>query len=103
MPLQSFSEIQTLDSTLNRIQNNIKSAITPITSKEIIDGRLIEEVVIVSGTPKQVNTGLNREPNGWLVARLDANSVVWESTSPDPSNILVLNSSANCTINLWVF
>lgn len=100
--LKPFVALQHPDSLINRIENNIATALGPVTSILFLDGRSISNLSIVSGVPLNVDHGLNRPVSEWWVTSLDANTVIWSSTSPDPNTILVLNSSANANISIWV-
>ena len=76
-----------------------------ITSRDILDGRLIENVSIVSGVEMVLSHKLGRAIRGWTLTRLSAGAIVWDSQAdnPTPKATLVLNASADVTVSLWVF
>ena len=100
-----FRKINTGDSNLQRIQDNIEKVLNPLARKEISDGLLIEDVAIVSGTMKSIDHGLGRKLRGWFAVRVSANAVIWDNQSTNlfPTRTLNLQSSANVTVSLWVF
>lgn len=66
-----------------------------------IDGVLLKNIALTGGTAKRIVHGLGRAPQGWILARQNANSVVWETTADSAS--ITLQASATCTINVWVY
>lgn len=93
-----------VDSEARRFQESVRLSFEKLSGVPFLDGTLIEDVTITTGTPKVVNHGLGREPVGFLVLDRDANAIVWQSTTTvNYANRMTLNSSANVTISLWVF
>lgn len=91
---------------LQFIQDNVDDALRGlIATTPILDGNLIEGIVIVSGTLKTVNHNLGRNLIGFMITRKSANAVIWDSqaTNKNPSKTLELNASANVTISIWAF
>jgi hypothetical protein len=65
-----------------------------------IDGVLLKNQVL-GGTAKRLVHGLGRLPNGWILARQNTNTTVWE-TAVDADSI-TLQAGATCTVGVWVF
>lgn len=105
MAIKSFKRIQSTDRVVNQMQDNIEQVLRRIISSAILSGQLIEDVDIVTGTEKVVNHGLGRELRGWFIVRQNANANLWDSqaTNTLSNKTLILNSSANVKISLWVF
>ncbi len=103
MSVGAFKKIVSSERELNQIQDNISQALRPLLECPLVNGRLIEDIAIVSGTEKIIDHKLNRILRGWIVTRQDASGNVWESASTLPLKTLILNSSANITVSLWVF
>ncbi len=103
MALPAMKKTQSTDRVTNTIQDNVESALRPILKNPLMDGTLIEDLTLVTGTPFTVEHGLGRIPRGWMVVSPNAESSVWESASALPTKTLILNVSANVTLSLWVF
>lgn len=99
----AFKKIQSPDRITTQIQDNIEQAINELNRSEILAGRLVQNIVIVSGTPKSVDHRLNRKFKGWIVVEKGAEADIWSSVATSPEKTLILNSSANVTCSLWVF
>jgi hypothetical protein len=78
--------------------------INSVLDTEIIRGRLIEDVELVSGETTIVQHGLGREPRGYII--------VWKSaavtgdypiTSSRPRTEISLTASSTATVSLWIF
>jgi len=96
---QQFNKIPTKDDDLNRIQENLRMAIDPL-STDIIFNR--QEISIDVGTSNTVVFhNLKRTPRGWIIIDKtfsgDVRRVAWDNTS------ITLISSANTPIKIWLF
>jgi hypothetical protein len=100
--VKPFATIQTQDFELQKVQDNVKAALSNVLNCLLLDGLLIEDVALTSGVDNPISHLLGRAPKLWMVAKKNANSTVWEVTSPATDRILNLRCSANCTISLWV-
>lgn len=100
-----FDSVRTKDANLQALQESAKATADEVSGCPLIDGRLIESIVIVLGTPKVVQHGLGRKLKGWLMVRKSAGASIWDSQSTNAlaTKSLVLNASANVTVSLWVF
>jgi hypothetical protein len=76
--------------------------INDISKVPIIDGNLLKDVNLIAGQDNVINHGLNRGPLFWMLARINAQSTVWEIRHNLEDRFLKLRCSANCTVNLWV-
>lgn len=99
--IRAIPTVAVKDQATERALGHIISAVGDIALKEILDGELLKDVVIVAGTPKLVAHKLGRKPVGYLVVRRSANSMVWDSAAT--KEFLTLSASANVTVSLWVF
>lgn len=100
--LKPFVELNLADQDLNRVQNNISNAVNPITIVPFLDGQAIEGIVLTSATPVTVNHKLRREVKQIWVTKLETNAVVWTTPSDDPANTIIMNTTADATVNVWV-
>lgn len=95
--------LNTKDIQLGGVQSLICNVVDIIVGKKIIDGNLIKDVEITTGSPVEVPHGLSRLINGYVVVRRSNDSIIWDSESAAPTSLISLNSSKNTTISLWVF
>ena len=84
-------------------QNASSALVSALNSKEIIDGVLIEGIVLDT-TGVNVAHGLGREWNGWCVVDITAAGDVYRTASDDESVFLKLRASSGTpTVSVWVF
>lgn len=89
---------------LGQLQSNIDDAFTSIQDSPPLRGVLIKGVTLVTGTNNAVDHGMGRAYQGFIISGINANANVWEGgTNPQPTTQIVLQSSANCVVNLWVY
>lgn len=98
--MKPFKRIHLTDATLNRFQDNVSEAVNPLTQLPIVDGVLLGEIDLTSGASNEVPHKLQRMPRLWFLADIDAEATVWR-TSWNTNNI-TLQTSADCTIKLWI-
>ena len=103
--LTSFSKIGFSDEQLGRLESNIELAFAPIFTKEVLDGRLIKDIPLITGVTNKVEHGLQRDVLGYIVVKKGVNTVGWdgEATNTMKSSFLNLLCGANVTVSLWVF
>lgn len=82
---------------------DIPRAVNELQKIPILDGRLIENIALATGTRKVINHGLGRRFRGYIVVRRDAGAIIWSEDATDESKELWLQASANVNINLWIF
>lgn len=97
--MKDLKRIRTNNYELERIQQNMIDYTSQFKKAVINDGILLKDLEI--NTTLTVSHLLNRNLIGYFVVKKNANADIWSSLSDD--KILVLNSSSNVTINLWVF
>lgn len=95
--------IRSSNPDIAHLQDSISTVIDAFSSKQIIDGTLIENITLTISTPLTINHGLGYAPRGWIVCKKNAGADVWETASTIPSKTLILNASATVTISIWVF
>jgi len=100
-----FKKLETADTMISRIQDNVEQAIKQLPTTEIIQGRLLINVSLVSGSINFVDHKLGRKLIGWKITRIRANSIIWDSqdTNVSPDKLLSLNCNNNVTVDIWVF
>jgi len=89
----------------NTAQDHVESVINPVLDSVIIDGVILEDIDLVSGSFTSVEHKLGRKPRGYLVIRKSAAQTVYEEVGDYDSRklFLKLRASGTVTVNLWVF
>lgn len=78
------------------------SILNPILALPILNGNMIEAIDLIANKPQAINHLLQETPQGWFITDNTANAVVWRTRDFNPLTI-TLESSADTTINIWVF
>ena len=89
----------------NNAQEHVESVINPVLDSAIIDGVLLEDIALVSGSFTSIEHKLGRKPRGYLVIRKSAAQTVYEDAGDyDNRKLFIkLRASGSVTVNLWVF
>lgn len=82
--------------------DNVESAFETLRGVSLLDGRRIADVSITGGSNTTVNHGLGRDLVGWFVTDKDTIADYPSKVSSDDKT-LVVTSTSNQTIDLWVF
>lgn len=99
--MNNIKKVITPDANLRQVQENIFQVFNGVIDKQVIDGVLIKDVALTTGSVTLVDHKLGRKPLGYIIVKRNANSVIWD-TNTTARNIS-LNCSANVTVNLWIF
>ena len=62
----------------NTAQDHVESVINPVLASVIIDGVILEDIDLVSGSFTDIEHKLGRKPRGYLVIRKSAAQTVYE-------------------------
>lgn len=102
--LRDYKKIKSDDDVLNRVQDQIAYSIAQLIRTEPLDGRLIPNVSLTAGA-NSVEHKLGRDLRGWIVVRKRANANIWDEQDSNTRSSLFLNlqTSADVTVDLWVF
>lgn len=105
MTLRKFERVPTNDLTLNRIQERVEDALLPVTGSIILDGKIINDVDLASGTTSIVSHNLGRNIKGWIVISKNAAQHIYDvqSLNDNQDRFLYLTASGTVTVSLWVF
>ena len=89
----------------NNAQDHIEEVINPVLNSVIVDGVILEDIDLVSGSFTDIEHKLGREPRGYLVIRKSAAQTVYEEAGDYDNRKLFmkLRASGSVTVNLWVF
>ena len=86
-------------------QDHIEEVITPVLNAAIIDGVIVEDVILNSSTFTDIKHKLGRKPRGYIVIRKSAAQTVFEEAGDYENRklFLKLRASGTVTVNLWIF
>ena len=86
-------------------QDHIEEVITPVLNAAIIDGVIVEDVILNSSTFTNIKHKLGRKPRGYIVIRKSAAQTVFEEAGDYDNRKLFLKLKAcgAVTVNLWIF
>ena len=102
--MPKLQRIQTADRVLNMIQDNVSNILDPYSSLEIVQGQILQNVSLVSGT-NNIAHKLNRNLIGWFIVRQRSAGTVYDIQDTNPTSELFLRlvASANMSVDLYVF
>jgi hypothetical protein len=98
--MKSLPRIQTNNSDVRRIQDLIVRWTNQLLGISILNGILLENVVLTSGS-NEIEHKLDRVPKGWVVVDQNASATFYSSSKTN--RVLTLVASANATVSIWVF
>jgi hypothetical protein len=105
--INPFKKMYTADTELQKIQDYIYGAFQELyKNSPILSGNVLADVdLIAGGLDNTLEHGLQRNINGWIVLRKSAAADIYESGSinKDSKKWLILKSSANCRVTLYIF
>lgn len=102
--IPNYKKIRSENSDIRQIQDAIALVIDQISSKDILDGILVEDISLVSGV-NLVSHKLDRAPKGFIVVARNANQNVWNGVSTRAvSNLnMALQCSGSVKVSIWFF
>lgn len=95
----------TQDKDMSLMQTNWASLINPVLSQPINQGLLLQNVVLVNGN-NSISHKLGRKLIGWFPVRFQGSFAQLfdnQNTNSQQDKILILNSNAGVTVDLFVF
>lgn len=92
------------DKDFSLMQTRWASEINPLLQSPALQGRLIQSVKLSTGD-NIVNHQLGRKLQGWCIVRLRAAASIYDKQDANqiPNLTLTLNTSADVTVDLYVF
>lgn len=103
--MRTFQKIYTTDALQQRLQDNIANSFNQFEQLPQLDSLIVKDVVLSAAGDNIVSHKLNRPIQGWQIIRLNANAVIYESTTVNnqPSSVVILKTTANCTVSILFF
>ena len=105
MALRSFQRIDTTDPSMRELQYRLEETLRPVTDSSLVDGVLIKDISLASGTTTKVAHKLGRSVIGWIVVGRNAAQHVYDVNSgkTDLDTYIHLTAGGTVTVNVWVF
>lgn len=105
MALKAFRAVRTRNDDVQELQSALQPFVQDVRSRQVVDGRIVSGIVLVTGQPNIVVHKLDREPVGYMVIRASAAANVYDAQASNitPAQTLDLRTSANVTVSIWVF
>lgn len=102
--LNSIAQVQGPDRLMNQMQQNIITAVNPVLANPLVNGTILVGIVLLTGT-NIVSHTLGRTLQGWFLVRQRSSASLYDTqdTNTTPSRTLVLVTSANVTVDIYVF
>ena len=95
MKAPAFRKVRSKDQDLMGLQDQTQGLANYLRQVPILDGILVTNIVITSGTEKSVSHQLGRDYQGYIVTGKSAEATIWDSLSDHPDREVILNASAN--------
>jgi len=80
----------------------LTNEVNKLSDKPLLNGSLLAGISL-STSEKSIDHKLGKKYQGFIITKLNANAVVWASSTTDSDKFLKLTASASCTVDLWVF
>lgn len=95
---------QSGDRQLNQAQIHLIQAVTKLQAIPMNSGQILSNQVLATGS-NTINTGLNRALIGWFIVRQRAAATIYDlqDTNTNPTQTLILSSSAAVSVDIFVF
>lgn len=105
MAFSNFLSIVIKDLALSQVLQRIRLIIEEITEKDILDGILLQAQELVTGSQNVIAHKLGRDIRGYIITQRSADCRIWDDqlTNTEKAKYLKLQTSANVTVNIWVF
>lgn len=102
--MQAIAKVQTDNREVNQLQSNILSYLNTIGQNALLSGVILANQSLKSGD-NTINTKLNRKLQGWFIIRQRGPASLYDKqdSNQTPNSTLILNSSANVSVDIFVF
>lgn len=101
MPLGQMRQIVTSDQTLTQLQSSLNDQFAAIKAVAIVDGLRLTGISLVTATVNNIPHKLGRKAIGYFITSASAGALIWNDAFTD--SVIPLHTSANITVDLWVF
>jgi len=104
MRAKSVVDRRIADKAADQSVREVRGALANIQTADILFGRLLT-VTLAATTATPIQHGLGRRAKGYIPVRMSASANIYDATpgNGDRADVLWIQSSANCTVTLWIF
>lgn len=86
-----------------RAQSNIESFVSPLARTEILNGVLLENIVVTT-VATEIQHKLGRKARGFILVKSNAAVTLHSPTDSSRSDLFeIVQSTGNATVSLWFF
>lgn len=101
--MKNFAARYGLGEEVDEVQRSIEEVLRPVTSSEILDGKLIS-ISLSAHSAKEIPHKLGRPYKGLIVVKKTGFSgTITENSSSNSSLYINLTASADASVSVWVF
>lgn len=97
---KSFRKVFTGAEDLTALQMNVEQAISSVIKNPLLNGRLIENLELVSGSNK-IEHKLARSVRGFIPVMRSNAATIYQTENDN--KFLTVSASADVTVSLWIF
>ena len=91
------------DTNFMLMQNKWSSILNPVVANPLSNGLLLTDISLSVGN-NTINHKLQQKLQGYIITGMrNAYSQIYQETSTQPTINFILNSSAACVVDIWVF
>jgi hypothetical protein len=103
--IRAFRKIKSTIQELNQVQENIEQTLRSVLQTPILNGVLLTNIDLVTGAVNRVPHKLGRELRGYFIVKKNSAATIYDTQSSlkADENFLLLNTSANTNVNIWIF
>lgn len=100
--IRAFKRISQKQPELQAVINSVAEFVRPLELNPILDGRIIEGVVIGTSAT-DIPHKLGRKWAGWFVVSRTSGVVPYETTQTNETTFLTLIAASQTTVDIYVF
>jgi hypothetical protein len=100
--IRAFKRIAQKQPELQAVINSVAEFVRPLELNPILDGRIIEGVVIGTSAT-DIPHKLGRKWVGWFVVSRTSGVVPYETTQTNETTLLTLIAASQTTVDIYVF
>ena len=103
--IKNFIKLETKDPTISKMQDGLDNVFKSIFISKIIDGNLIKNVRFTADQDTTISHGLGRRYEAWIIADTTEYAQFKRSSSinNNPETRIILKSSVDTIVSIWVF
>lgn len=100
-----LDQFHTTNQDLAKFQASVERALAGLQGKQLPRGLLLSNINLDSSQDNAVQHKLNRRYLGYIIVDKNANAQIWTSVTLNnfKEKQVVLNTSSNVVVSLWIF